>query len=49
MAIVSYNAKHLQHAFMPCAQTPPSPVSSVVRAVVVNAVVKSVVVNSAVV
>lgn len=45
MAIVSYNAKHLQHAFMPCAQTPPSPVSSVV----VNAVVKSVVVNSAVV
>lgn len=44
MAVVSYNAKHLQRAFMPCAQTPPSPVSSVV-----NAVVKSVVVNSAVV
>ena len=49
MAIVSYNAKHLQRAFMSCAQTPPSPVSSIVRAVVVNAVVKSVVVNSAVV
>lgn len=49
MAIVSNNAKHLQNAFMPCAQTPPSPVSSVVRTVVVNAVVKSVVVHSAVV
>lgn len=49
MAIVSNNAKHLQNAFMPCAQTPPSPVSSVVRTVVVNTVVKSVVVHSAVV
>lgn len=49
MAIVSYKAKHLQCACMPCAQTPPTPVSSVVHTVVVNTVVKSVVVNTAVV